>query len=126
MNSLSWFLYLAEVLPRVNGLAFLLTFLIFCGWFILPPKGVEMFGKGHEYPLLGWSRVKPLIPLWFFLVVLAFLMPSRDTFYLIAGSEAGEAVVTSEAGQEILEDIQEVIQHQLNELKGENKSPDTP
>lgn len=46
---------------------------------------------------------------------------------LIAGAEAGEAVVTSEAGQEILNDIQEVIRHQLGELKGtENKSSGTP
>lgn len=46
---------------------------------------------------------------------------------LIAGAEAGEAVVTSEAGQEILDDIQEVIRYQLGELKGtENKSSGTP
>lgn len=59
--------------------------------------------------------------------LLAAIIPSRDTIYLIAGSEAGEAVVTSEAGQEILEDIQEVIRYQLGELKGtENKSSGTP
>lgn len=71
------------------------------------PKGEE-----HTYKSRSWL-------IWgVILVVFSSLLPSKEAVYLIAGSEAGEAVVTSDTGQEILDDIQQVIKHQLQQLKG--------
>lgn len=69
----------------------------------------EAVQKYHPRPWLIWGVV---------LVVFSSLLPSKEAVYLIAGSEAGEAVVTSDTGQEILDDIQEVIKYQLQQLKG--------
>lgn len=50
-------------------------------------------------------------------ILIATLMPDTKTVYMIAGSEAGETVVTSEAGQDILDDVQEIIRIQLEGMK---------
>lgn len=52
-----------------------------------------------------------------FVVVLGLstlAVPSKNTFYLIAGSEAGEAVITSPEGEEIIRDIKKIIKQQIN------------
>ena len=71
------------------------------------PKGKERVYKPRSW--LIWGVL---------LIVFSSLLPSKEAVYLIAGSEAGEAVVTSDTGQEILDDIQAVIKHQLQQLKG--------
>lgn len=134
MNSLSWFLYLADVIGNVQGLLVTLSVLSGTGlflWFLFGFIGIDSDWdakrdvKRIRVKELSKSVVRFLwIPVMFALP--ASLIPTRDTIYLIAGSEAGEAVVTSQEGKEILNDIKEVIQYQLGELKGENKSSDTP
>lgn len=126
MNSLSWFLYLADVIGNVRGV--LILFAIIFGAVTL----FWLFAKGcvaadDDESAKKFAHFMRFAP-WIFVSVtfLVAIIPSRDTIYLIAGSEAGEAVVTSEAGQEILNDIKEVIQFQLSEMEGENKSSDTP
>ena len=52
-----------------------------------------------------------------FFVFLSAIIPSKETIYLIAGSESAEFVVTSEEGKEILSDIKDVIRAQLVQLK---------
>lgn len=68
------------------------------------------------------EKTPPSVFLWAvlptLLIIFSILLPSKEAVYLIAGSEAGEAVVTSEEGKEILSDIHMVIKHQLSELKG--------
>ena len=133
MNSLSWFLYLAEVLPNLAGtivaLSVLLTVAItitsVVRTMVVVDSGMTLTTRKAGYKLIWGFWGKTVIPL-LLLGTLMNLIPSRETIYLIAGSEAGEAVVTSTEGQEILNDIKEVIRYQLGELKGENKSSDTP
>lgn len=118
MNNLSWFLYFAEMADRVVGMAVLVSFIACFVWFITPPKGVEPFSSKHSRPFMGWHRAKPLVILSCVLILAAFLISSKETIYLIAGSEGAEAVVTSQEGKEILSDIKDVIRHQLDSLKG--------
>lgn len=127
MNSLSWFLYLADVIGNVKGVLILFA-IIFgmgsLGWLVAK----ACVAADDDESAKKFAHFMRFVP-WIFVSVtfLTAIIPSRDTIYLIAGSEAGEAVVTSEAGQEILDDIQEVIRYQLGELKGtENKSSGTP
>jgi hypothetical protein len=122
MNSLSWFLYFAEVIPALGGTLAFLSFPVFAFWAIR----AAMIGS-EEYPFEGVStgKASPMygaLVLSVGMLLFSTLIPSKETIYLIAGSQAGEAVVTSEAGQEILNDIHEVIKHQLGQLKaGESK-----
>lgn len=118
MNSLSWFLYLADVIGNIQGL--LIFFAVISGlstlvWFFAKAYSVtDNDESAGRFANFTWY-----IP-WVFVstAFLASVIPSKDTIYLIAGSEAGEAVVTSTEGQEILNDIKEVIRYQLGELKG--------
>lgn len=115
MNSLSWLLYFAEVAGKLGfamgfasivmlvGLAFLGA--IFMG---------TIFDADVKMPTMV---IRPYLTLLAFVGSIYIITPSKQTLYLIAGSEAGEAVVTSEEGQEILDDIRQVIKHQLEVLK---------
>jgi hypothetical protein len=120
MNNLSWFLYIADVLPYVGSLLTLVCCLllpILFIWFLIV-SGINSdiddkdkhFGKPSQANFI-WVSV--------FLLFASFI-PSKETIYLIAGSEAGEYVAETEAGQAILNDVQEIIQIQLSNLKGED------
>lgn len=118
MNGLSWFLYAADVIPSLGNvvgifsLISILALVTILGfwWVMYLNRELEMIPSSILYKILILSVV-------FF--VLVALLPSKETIYLIAGSEAGEYVVVSEQGQEILNNIQEVIKYQLSGLKGE-------
>lgn len=110
MNNLSWFIYLADVLSNLQPLlasvgallAFALSFALVYG----------LIEEDLPFIRIGKWVVVPII-----LLIIACLIPSKQTIYMIAGSEAGEMVVKSEEAQQILGDIKDVIRTQLNELK---------
>lgn len=109
MNGLSWFLYLADVVPNVGQAS--VIYLIFgglMGGFVLAFMRIEL---EKEIP------IKTFIASLFLALIISVLVPSKDTIYLIAGSEAGEYVVTSPEGQEIINDIKAIIKSQIEELK---------
>lgn len=109
MNNLSWFIYLADVIPGLGGLLVFVTIVCVFGFFL------HMF--------LVWvseDLVKPnynVLAIIIAIALLSCLIPSKETLYLIAGSETAEAVATTEVGQEVLNDIHEVIKVQLNNMK---------
>lgn len=125
MNTLSWFLYLADRLPSLSGVVILMCVLF--GIILILVSGTNYIvnhdhrenidGKAKSSKFLEkvWFKHIPILLIPFFL---ALLVPTKETIYLIAGSEAGEAVVTSDEGKEILNDIHKVIKHQLSKLKG--------
>jgi amino acid transporter len=119
MNDLSWFLYYADVVPRIS------KFFVFVGIILAIFYAARAaFSGAEEFPFQGVAsgRVNPKHRLFAIALVLFFLtslVPSKQTIYLIAASEASEVVVTSEVGQQTLLDIQEILQHQLDSLKPE-------
>lgn len=119
MNSLSWFLYLADVLPSMAHGA---SFFVFMGVLIVIP--VMFVLKFCFTPDKNFTQdQKDKIPFWTIstvLVVTGFLMmlvPERDTIYLIAGSEVGEVVVNSPEAREILNDVKTVIKQQIKDVE---------
>jgi hypothetical protein len=115
MNSLSWFLYLAEVVPDIGVLLFTSGTIFGLGssfYWLMCSTQRNLYGKGQPF------YFTKIIPVLIVVFTLGVLIPSEETIYLIAGSEAGVAVVTSPEGQEILNDIHQVIKHQLGQLKG--------
>lgn len=123
MNDLSWFLYLADVLPTASvwlGILFVPTgvigaILVVCTMICAASTGEDEIRAGKVMKPFAVSL--PILSAIFLLV--SILIPSKETIYLIAGSEAGQYVVESETGQEILTDIKSIIKQQLSSLKGE-------
>lgn len=130
MNNLSWLIYLAEVLPSVASLVSFISYLLFFSFgVIIAIKALYKLGKTdslhkNHFPdeyeegmkinvLEGWQWV--FVPIALSLV--SVLIPSKETIYLIAGSEVGEVVVNSPEAKEIVDDIREVIKAQLEQLK---------
>ena len=134
MNNLSWVIYLAEAVPSLVDMVLFISVLATVAFAVYALVG--SIGSADTYSWdtpqevenkkAWWNEKKYLPPRWLAVTILSTwvvlsLAPSKETIYLIAGSEAAEAVVTSETGQQILNDIQQIIKHQLGHLKGEAK-----
>ena len=124
MNALSWFLYFADVTGNLRGLLLLFTvvggvasIMAFFGWLMQR----DLYGADSVTANTLGSISFKLAPVVVVCAILSALMPSKETIYLIAGSEAGETIVASPQGQEILNDVQEVIRYQLSQLKDGNE-----
>jgi hypothetical protein len=117
VNDLTWFIYIVELVGRIPILLTVTGTLLALLWFFLPPKGCEAFGRDHYGPFMGFERIKVAVFIWAVFALVAFFVPSRETLYLMAGSEIGEVVVNTPEAKEILGDIQEIIRVQLDELK---------
>ena len=116
MNGLSWFLYFADTLPKIGEGAALLGVLIgITGGIFLTAWAVAFLCEDAKAPP-PW---RPYILSMAILFFVAVLIPSKETIYLIAGSQVGEYVVDTPEAQEILNDIHAVIRAQLEELAGE-------
>ena len=133
MNTLSLLLYITEVLYTFTGL--LTTGLIF-GWAGYVVSRLIVFSwsdtiwsydEPHIKEEKKAARLLPYLPpkKWFWISGLCLLfltlVPSKETFYLIVASEAGEAVVKTPEAQELLSDVKEIIDIQLENLKEKNK-----
>jgi len=119
MNGLMWVLYLASILPSLA--TYLVVILVASFGVILI---LWFFWEMHYDTTPGVTKpprkmlIKTIVAVLLSGVICA-IIPDKETIYLMAGAKGTEIVVESEAGQEILSDIQEVIKHQLGELKGE-------
>jgi hypothetical protein len=121
MNSLSWLIYLAEAVPSFAGALGWVSFMAAAGFGVYALFGT--IKASVEFEENSWfDKKKYLPPTWFVVAVLLSwaiesLIPSKQTIYLIAASEASEAVVTSDVGKQMLSDIQQILQHQLDQFK---------
>lgn len=131
MNNLSWFLYFADVLPNAAGASAAIGIITTCfavaGTFVtaaVADDAATCFDKERRAD--GKKRLKnkeylwPLKFLWLSipLIIVSAFVPSRETIYLIAGSEAGQMAIESETGQALIDEIQLVIERQLDVLQG--------
>lgn len=124
MNSLSWFLYFADVAPGL-----LTPFVIVSSVCALCWVGVNIiayavagdaydknYGKAVQEACSNRLKSKltyVFVMSWIVTVFVQSLIPSRETFYLIAGSELGEQVIKTPEAQEIFNDIRKVIKQQI-------------
>jgi hypothetical protein len=131
MNTLTWFLYLADVGYKQIGLLWV-VFILVPVLYLLGRTITKMWAAD----IYSWDpkelndkkraeKVRPFIttykPFVFSLVgmFLLNLAPSQDTFYLMAASEAGEMVVKTPEAQEIMSDLKQILDAQLEKLKGQ-------
>lgn len=108
MNSLSLMLYLADVVGNLQVTAAMIA--VF-GGIIYGVVTLAWAANVGEFHGVVW-------PMWLFAacMIVGTFTPSSKTILLIAGSEAGEAVVTSEAGKRIMDQVEAAISAQLAEL----------
>jgi hypothetical protein len=114
-------LYFADVADKIGVVTTLLSSVFFIATALggLAVGGTRVENPGRsEYWAPLWMLIVPFF-LFFFFVSFAILVPSKNTIYLIAGSEIGETVVRTPEAQQMLSDIREVIQSQLKDLKKE-------
>ena len=117
MNSLSWFLYLADVIGNVKGVLILFAIIFGAGSF------GWLFAKGwvaadDDDSARKFAHFMRFVPwLFVFAAFTASAIPSRETIYMIATSEAGEMVVNTPEAKEIMSDLKEILNIQLDKLK---------
>lgn len=112
MNSLSLFLYAADVLRGLQGfLGFLSFFMMFTGAGLIalsfvydeletPKDGAKYsweVDKKIVYPLtfLKWVGI-PVLSFGFIFALIAIAIPTKDTMYMIAASQVGEQIIQLE------------------------------
>jgi hypothetical protein len=115
MNTLSIMLYAADVVARVGGLLAVTAVIggTIYGITTVVYAAAMVDTDQPKFHGIVW-------PMWLFAfcAIAAAVLPSRETVLLIAGSEAGEAVVTSDAGKRIMSQIEAAISAQLSEMAG--------
>lgn len=113
MNSLSWIIYAANVLPNIKSMLSALMF--FTGLCVVVSFASMMAEREAKYlkHLFRWLFVTVMLGLT------AAIIPSSETIYMIAASQAGELVVNTPEAQEVANDLYEILKQQLEELKGD-------
>ncbi len=129
MNNLSLFLYLADVIYQVG--TFLMVVCVLCpSVYVVHRLACKIWAdtshnsyKDEVSKLAEAEILRPFITTYkpfifaFVGIFLLSLVPSKETFYLIAASEAGEMVVKTPEAQEIMSSLREILNVQLEELK---------
>lgn len=122
MNSISWFLYLAEVLGRLGTFSSIVAFMgvFFIGGVTVVLLICNAEARESKKPENIWGPryFIPMYIIWSLFVLIAIITPSKDTFYLIAGSEITEVVVNTPEAKEVLNETREAI---LRTIKGISK-----
>jgi hypothetical protein len=110
MNNLSWFLYLANVLPSIGGVFIFFGCVALCFalvWFLV--RLADLSDNGRDIATTPPLDTR-LVFVGLLILILGVAVPSEKTIYLIAGSEVGEMAIQSEEAKEIYGDIRRVIQ----------------
>ena len=134
MNSVSWFLYLADILSGVqffSGSVGVIIFLISLAGFMSTfawtkvEEYIQVTGDGKN----GWETkvVYPLkhirgytisfIIFSTLLMILAILVPSKETRFAIAASQVGEQIIQLEEVQEVGGEVGGLAKDAINLLR---------
>ena len=112
MNTLSLLIYLSGVIPSIGiilsaGSVAILPCLVIIGgvWSVETEK--------NQFP-----KLKPYFITCAVALFISIMIPDQKTIYMIAASEMGEAVVTTEAGQEVFNELKDTVMYQLQQLQG--------
>jgi len=131
MNSLSWILYFVDVTYQVQGLliaVMIVGWMIYAIWRAFVGIWASSIWSSDEDGVVEQKKKAQLLPIlpskWYFAATIAVsllltLIPSKDTVYMIAASEAGEYVVNTPEAQEMLGDLKSILKMQLRKLEAE-------
>ncbi len=129
MNTLSWLLYFADVLYSQTAFLVVVSLVVPLGYILC-----RVFSAISAENIYSWDtkelierkkkrQGESFINNWRFFIIPVLVLftlnfiPSRDTFYLIVASEAGEYVASTPEAVELMSDVKEVVKAQLEALK---------
>lgn len=126
MNSLSIFIYLAELIPSIGHMCVLFAFLavvgIFASFMMRDLNGtVYSFDtkediENKKYVVGVANKGLKIFPIVIIVsIVIATIVPSRQTIMMIAASEFGESVYKSDQIQEILNPASKLLKSFIKE-----------
>lgn len=134
MNSLSWFLYLADAAGRL-GIAFLVFGLIatavgafsMIAFMVSTSEKTWLLGRdgSKDYVeretakwdawLRIWGPLRKGVVYGFLLISISCLIPEKNTLYAIAASEMGEKIVKNEGVKEFGGDVARALQNWIKQ-----------
>lgn len=127
MNTLSWFLYVADVINdlsftfgAIGGLMFIVGWIfIIPGYMIIWTKMSHHKEEDIDKSKAAFAWLSPrMIVAGFLMIMASVLVPSKQTMYMIAASEMGEVVVKSEEAKEIFGELKTTVIHELKRVRG--------
>jgi len=132
MNSLSLMIYAANVVDKVSWLigsagfacviiGVIATIMNLVPWTEWTWDSEDKKKKDAALKVRLGVVGKRLLCAAFVGLLFASLIPSSRTIYMIAGSEAGEMIVTSPEAKEIFNDLKSIIKSKLKDELGEKK-----
>lgn len=110
MNTLSWYIYIADLCNSMPAIVIGITFFIIILMFI------SAMSQKYDEPYKLPKVVYLIPPLW----SIAFLIPSKDTVLKIAASELGEKVLESKISSKAADAIDLWLDSQIKTLKESN------
>jgi hypothetical protein len=124
MNSVSWFLYAAEVVSSLSSMmsGFAAATLFGLAMSAIPAcigKFDGDMGDGTFFDKYWAPAAKWLMPLSIVAILITAFIPSKTTMYAIAASQIGEQVVTSPDAREMIDDSKAILRDYLKSLKKE-------
>lgn len=122
MNSLSWLLYAADVSGQLD-------LFLFCGACLFALTSVfTLIGsvggwdcESDEAKSAMWKHAKIFLPCFCLFFIISGVVPSKETMYLIAASELGEAVLETPE----LDKVRQIINGKLDSFM-EEPTEETP
>lgn len=125
MNALSWLIYLADVAEEINGIggaAVVVSFLVgiallICfivgGVMTMDAYDDEDRAKAKGPRVFGVKAAKIILPWCAAMVLLATVVPSKETIYAIAASQLGEQVIKSETAGKAIDALNAWLDRQI-------------
>ena len=113
MNELSWLLYLAQVSTNIMVLC------TFAGVFSLFAAGFFFLCGIVEDDKRGFQMAKKPFIFGVVAIMIATFVPPKETVYMIAASQVGEAVINSPEGQKSIQTLQKILDTYLKNLSGD-------
>ena len=127
MNTLSWFLYLAEVFGSLQTVLRVIGIPMFLASLILILSGyLSRWNFITDQDVQIKNTIRKIGPAaffgGFFLILVSLFVPSKETMYMISASEIGEVIVTSNDAKEIYSELKDTILMNLKNLQKENQN----
>lgn len=129
MNKLSWFLYWAEVGPALAGsIGFLFGLLGFVAFIALGSNLVTRALRNYDEDANNWYNNTRwtwwVFPMCIVLFNLTNFVPSKQTLYLMAGSEMGQQVANTPEFNKVRALVNEYLDKELSKKQDDNEKKD--
>ncbi len=116
MNSLSWLLYLADIIPGIGvflkATAFVSIILLIVGMGVCAGMAAD-----GDLPPGSWKYPAKFLWVPITMLFVAAFAPSTQTIYMIAASEMGEEVVQSPEVADTMRRVKALIDKKLSDME---------